>query len=920
MSTICKEYDRRIQQEEVTGTCDWIKGKEWEERKVLTEHIENLSKENYTPKQSLILRFVLYLHTSVLKIKELEIDLKALDETDIRELIKFYDLEKPEARYQEIRAAIASPENYLTRIPYRVIRELHSRGKVPFDRQIFAACLIRFNVWHGASYSKDLDKGVKNIFHSVFPKDEFTIDILMAVFEMELGVERAFYLDSKFNIGAIIIELVNSGHITRNVIQQKLFDAFNNPTLKQNTHGWVKNIYRDLEFSLAENLACQEQLIQLMYNDRNLLVNYGLQELKKIGGDPSFDWPLFISSLDGIVYAEKLAGGLKTAIGILHKGLKKDNSLVESCCINLAPIFLQEDNKVQEMAAQKCFAFLTEPNEAVKEALLPFLDTMHSEVKSALQTLIGEEEIVISYDTYLQEAYCPKPCKDLASINYIDSEDDFIFLVSKVLKSNEALDYELFLEAITRYHSLKETHYKTLQPALKQAKKIAEEQYLDITARIGVHHTIVAKLICMWLSKTPCNIESEINEWKKKVKKEVKYEYTANRWFAIFNQFKRITYLINQLNQKEFLPLLSTPTHNNFEIDPNVFFERLNLYQEAKKAPDEDDFCMALCRMNSASSFDKIHLSNNTEHDKVITYLLNKGEPLNPKNINKLPLIWLTAYVIKNPDNAINTLLSFHKNKEWWNTSTKWDWNIYRRYSDDRKYSWAMLDFNFNIEEFRSLNSFNHSYFEHFLTNEEFIIADAEHWFSRNGSLQEPLYLNLILQVFRYSSDLEANETKSILEIVKYNAKHPKPLKKAGYLFLTLSLFCDKKTIRAGAFDWLSLLIENKYLDIDQFTNNTARMVAGEANSTPMPRVTEQLDRLLEMQGVYIDVLHQVIESCLGQIDLVHLPKGFSKILHRYFEVLQIIKNEIPHPIISKLEELSNLNSVKKEAKKLLAL
>ncbi|QCX38042.1 hypothetical protein FF125_06220 [Aureibaculum algae] len=919
MKKICKDYELRIKNEEVTGTCNWIKGKVWEERKYLDEHLLKLSTENYTAKQSLILRIVARIHSSVLNIKELDIDLQTLDDVDIAELIVFYNLENPEKRYQEIKADIASPESFLTRIPYSVIRELYNRGKVPFDRQIFVACLTRFNVWHGASYSKDFKEGMKEKFYAFFPQDDFTIDILMAVFEMELGVDSAFFLDREFNIAAIIIELVTSGRIPRATIQQKLFEAFNNPTLKQTTHGWAKNIYRDLAFTAEENSVCQNQLIQLLYNDRNLLVNFGLQELKKIANHKSFDWNLFINSLDGIVYSEKLTGGLKTALAILYKGLKKDKNLVELCCVNLAPIFLQEDNKVQ-LAAQKCYELLPEPNEEVKEALLPFIDTMHSEVKSALSALLGESEVAVSYDTYLQKAYIPEPCNAKNKIQYIDSEDDFIFLTSKVLKSNDVLDYELFLEGILRYYNLKDTNYKTLQPALKQAKRIAEEQYLDITARVGVHHVMVAELICMWLSPTPSNFSMEKQEWEQKVKKEDRFLYTANRWYALYYRFKRVVYVLDQIQLKKVLPLLSTPTHNHFEIDPIVFFERLELYKKVNQIPNETDFCTAMCRLNRWSPIPKERPSISQEHDDILAFLLDDKASFNPQKIKNLDSIWLTAYTLKNPNKAIEATISKHENQDWYKTPTEWDWTVARRYSEDRKYSWAYLEQNIKHADIYTVNVTQNSYLEHHLTNTEFIIADVSHWFSRDGYLQDPLYVNLILNAFNYLSDIEASETKSILEVVKYNAEHPVPLHKAGYLFLTLSLFCSKTPIRTGAFDWLELLITHQYLNLDEFTLATSKLVANEANAIPMARVAEQFDRLFQLKGVFIDVLHQTIEVILTNITLENIPKGFSKILHYYYEVLQIVNKPIPKNIAATLHKMQQINSIKKEVKKILSL
>ncbi|HAS45024.1 MAG TPA: hypothetical protein DCS93_31370, partial [Microscillaceae bacterium] len=151
MNTICEEFDLRIKNEAVKGTFQWIKDKlshPYEERKVFAEYASNLSKEGFTIKQSLIFDIATQ-DRGVLNIQELDVDLTQLDEEDIAELIVYYDLEKPAARYREIKASIAAPTSYLTGIPYRVIRALHKRGKVPFDREIFAACLVRFNVWHG---------------------------------------------------------------------------------------------------------------------------------------------------------------------------------------------------------------------------------------------------------------------------------------------------------------------------------------------------------------------------------------------------------------------------------------------------------------------------------------------------------------------------------------------------------------------------------------------------------------------------------------------------------------------------------------------------------------------------------------------------------------------------------------------------
>lgn len=922
MNIICEEFDLRIKNEEVVGTCQWIRDKyeahSYQEINVFTEYALAMSKDNFTPKQHLISQLSLKYQVSVTHIQELVTAFTELDEEDIAELMIHYNLEKPLQRYEEIKTAIAAPSSYLTGIPYLVIYELYQRGKVPFDRQIFAACLIRFNVWHGANYQDALSAEAKQTFDAFFPKDDFTLDVLMAVFEMELGVENAFYVEREFTIAAIIIELVNRNKITRATIQQKLFDAFNNPTLKQTTHNWAKNIYRDLDFSVEENIACQDQLIQLMYNSRNLLVNFALQQLKKIADHQSFKWKLFISSLDGIVYAEKLTGGLKTALKMLHKRLKKDRTLIEAGCVNLAPVFLQEDHSVQ-MAAKPCFELLDAPNEAVMDALAPFVDTMHSEVKSALSHLIEEGITHTTYEIYKPQVYTPASCTEEGKITYVLEEDDFIFLASKVLKSQDALDYELFLEAILRYSYLKDTHLKALKLALKQARKIAEEEYLDVTARIGMHHVMVAKLICLWLADTPDTIATEMEQWEDKMKKESWYTYSANRWFGLFNQFKQINFIVNQLRQKEPLPLLSTPTHHQFEIDPNILFERLKQYKKAGKTPNETDFCIALVRLNRWTSFDKSNLSTSTEYDVVLGYLLGDKAKFDPTQMKELQAIWMTAYMLKNPVEATTGLFKKYNREDWWEITSLWDWEINKNFHENGR-SWTNLDIGFEQRKIDNIDSSKNSYFEHHLSNTEFIIADVSHWFARDRFLQEPLYLNVILRVYRYFYDMEASELKSAMEVVKHSAQHPVPLGRVGYLFLTLCLFSSKNTLRTATFDWLSLLIENQCFDMEEFTMAVAKMVASTEHPIPIPRVVEQFDRLLSMQGVYIDILYRTIEACITHLNVDYLPKSFNKILHHYYEVLQSARQEIPPKIVQILEQMLSVNAVKKEAKKLLGL
>ena len=924
MSNIINEFEQKLESQKVKGISEWIRDKEWEERKLLIDYLEKYDNQELLPdshKSKSVIRIVQYCLKSVTDVKGIDFDLPNFGEEEIEELLTLYSLKKPNQRYEEIKKDIASPESFLTRIPYVVLQELYKREKVPFDRQIFVACLIRFNVWHWTTFTKELTEEASAKFDSYFPQDEFTLDILMAVFEMELGVNGAFYMQRDFNIGAILIRLVSDGKIERAAIQQKIFEAFSNPTLKQTTHGWAKNVYNGLGFNKEENLKCQSQLIELLHNDRTILVNYGIQQLKKISSDAQFDWEQLIDSLDSIVYRKKLNGGLKTILGFLYKKLKKDSTLLEDVCIKLAPIFLQEEHAVQ-LEAIKCFTLLEEPNEAVSEALNPFVSTMCSEAKIALNFLFTDEVLdeETTYELYEEKKYRLEPCTESNKIKYIDNEDDFIFLCTKVLKSKDSLDYELFLEGLLRFYKIKETHRKSLQAALKAAKKLADDAYFEPSAKVGFHHLMAAKLICIWLGSEQKTFAKELEYWKGRLINTKKtLDYTTNKWFSCFQAFTRLThiekYLRNEKNE-EILPLLSTPTHIEGSINPNTFFEKLELYELRNEEINEGDFNLALCRLNRWQSF-KNESKHQSEYRAILDYLLDKSAVFDSTKIDKLATTWYTAFTLKNPENRIDNLIAYQKNEDWWNPKPVWDWSVDRRYSES--YSWARLNLNIAFDEER-VSKFSHSQFAFHLLRNQYGIGDIGHWFYKDIYQVELLSLAFIFKNVYSISYLDAPDVKSITAAVVISATRPVPLNKVGTLFLCVCLFNGETAIRNATLDWLILLIDKGYLRLYLFVEAITKMISNEHHPIPIKRVSEQFEQLLQMGGSHVDVLYKVLESIIASINSENLPKSFKNILHHYHEVLKYVNAPMPENVRTNLEKMKKLNTVKKEVKKLLEL
>ena len=908
---IIKAFEARIEAEQILGTLEWIREWDYKEMNKLREFIhenEERIERTFSKKQKIIAYLIGHLFNYVTNVKEHKIDFSKLGEDGIQELMTYYRLEKPEARYKEIKAAINGPESFMTSIPYMVIYELYKRKKVPFDRQIFVGCLIRYNAWHGGQYKKELSETAKAKLPTFFPTDEFSLEVLMAVFEMELGVNTAFYLDKEYNIGGVIIALVDLKILVKEKIQLKIFEAFNNPSLKQTTHAWARNVHRDLEFSLEELMPHQDKLINLLENDRNLLAVYGLQVLKKISKSPDFNWTLFIDKLEGIVYREKFNSGFNIALGMIQKLLKTKPDLGQKVCINLAPIFLQPDHKIQ-LKAKNIFASIS-PTPAIITALEPYVETMQTEVKKELTAFISENPQEKSVtEIYEEAAFEYASLDEVDELKYITEEIDFIFQSSKVLKSQDPIDAELFLEALPRFYDLQNN--KALKPALKQSNRA-----IHLTNKIGPHQLMFAKIIRVWLDPSEASFSEELENLEEALKKE-RDHYSANIWMTCFKMISQVVYTAKRLGKDvQKFPLLSTATHSNGQIHPAVFLERLMVYEAASRVPDEGDFNRALCRINRWTKFKQTSVSKNnkSEYRKILAYLLDGKKAFDSDEIQDLETSWLTAFSLKNPTKAIDATLAFQVDEKWWNPEKKMSWNAGRKTSQDGDYSWGTINFSLvGFEEYLEKDCF----FGHSLVHNYLSVSDIPFWFFRDMFQTETLFLNAAIMNYNFL-ELYADNAKVVLNMINYGNGNLKPIYEAGHIFLVISLLCQDRTCRAAALDWLCQLIENKLLNLTHFINAVIELLASPKHPVPIGRVTEQFNELISLRGTYENVAYQTLKELIPAVDVDNLPKGFSKVLNHFYEVYQNSAEPLSQKMNDQLMAMTKVKTVKKVAGKIL--
>lgn len=453
-----------------------------------------------------------------------------------------------------------------------------------------------------------------------------------------------------------------------------------NRNLNKNLNSWFAGMFIAFEPSVEEQLSLQPEMFAALSSPHSRPVNIILGLLKNLCGHSLFSTEEFLGQTS-VLFASDVKAIHQNTIAILSKLAKEKKEERNAICCAAAQGLMSREESVQSKIVKLIQTYGDTESITLKEALSTYEETMLIATKQELKPYLEEiaspseeplaaiyEQAEVNSDLFAYEPVQPIISED-NRIPEITSGEDLIFLASQLLDANELHHIDLFLGALVQlYPQMEAKQITQWAPVLQRAYKLI---LTGGSSRNGITDRMMAIFLIDYarlLIKHFPEEAKELNALHEKMvqKDEIQKEkrgYYNLRELTIRKKNKdntgHVAYhllLCRTLdlieNNKDQLPLLSTPTHTPMFIDPLALIQRLKLYQLANVEPDDIDMQIALSRLALDDSSQELpsELSElEEEYLRLLRFVLGEKE-IAPQPPFNHPSWWMTAGLIKSPE------------------------------------------------------------------------------------------------------------------------------------------------------------------------------------------------------------------------------------------------------------------------------
>ena len=784
----------------------------------------------------------------------------------------FYDFLST-AFYPELLALIQAPQGaYLKEelpqmyrenaeyISFEMLWVLYKMDLIPFNEKLF----------------------VKNFYHKnvSYREEPFFIDLLLQYPEIATQILAAapkyiytYLYDTEYILAMYHILTKNNYFTNRDIVKQYL-QALLNPWKKNILNAycrWIEAINPTAE-EVIEN---QYILFSILSLGNTALINFAMKQLQKAANASAFDFQSFADNFALCFTTQKIAKSQLIGVEILEKHYQKQAPTNPDYCEQLAVLFTVPDAQLQEKVATLLTTYFN--HEGLPKVIAPYRDYLKGKAQDLLATLnptpVPPPEgkgASLNQDNNLpsQFADCP-PSGKSARAEYVGeleshsshnsdtprtpkiaraartlTPEDLLFLLGDCLRERTAATIDLFFEGLVQLQeSLPANYTKELAPYLK---KLMKSHYLDSVT------TIIKGFLYCYSHQKPLEIPpyqytyEESNALREKLDEAAFEEYLL--WGRLYNHktfmpflFHKAQLTLKYLNEKEVLPFLSTPTHEPFYIDTEIFVDKLLQYEAVNKQPDLHDLIVACNRLIfkevSVVAKEKARQLKGT-YAPAIQYYLGLTDEVQPTE-ELLPL-WTQITRIKHPDREF---------PEFENTSAKDIPSVVKPYYIG--YGWAkwrdrdMFTFHnydvgydeksekgYWIGHYR--NSFSPFYYNA-CGGSTPLSTEVNYLLSLN-----PHYPDAILCSYIANNACGAEEIRNMLLPLEAVLRYDLRVRHSGWLYIGACLLYDKRPSRDLAYEYiLQALARGEDLHyVGRYLSDVLAM-----HFSPINRFVEFLDR-----------------------------------------------------------------------------
>ena len=560
----------------------------------------------------------------------------------------FYDFLST-AFYPELLALIQAPQGaylkeelpqmYLENaeyISFEMLWVLYKMDLIPFNEKLF----------------------IENFYHKnvSYREEPFFIDLLLQYPEIATQILAAapkyiytYLYDTEYILAMYHILAKNNYFTNRDIVKQYL-QALLNPWKKNILNAycrWIEAINPTAE-EVIEN---QYILFSILSLGNTALINFAMKQLQKAANASTFDFQSFADNFTLCFAIPKIAKSQLIGLDILEKHYKKQAPSNTEYREQLAVLFTVPEVILQEKVAGLLTTYFAE--EGLAEVVAPYRDYL----KIPTPVSLPQEEDPLSKEACqdnISSSFEERFPLEVGKLQVPTTADALLFLLGDCLRERTAGTIDLFFEGLVQLQeSLPANYTKELAPYLK---KLMKNHYLDSVI------TIIKGFLYCYSHQKPLEIPpyqytyEESNALREKLDEAAFEEYLL--WSRLYNHktfmpflFHKAQLTLKYLNEKEVLPFLSTPTHEPFYIEAEIFVDKLLQYEAVNKQPDLHDLIVAcnrlLFRNVSAAAKAKAQKLKGT-YAPAIQYYLGITDKIQPTE-EFLPL-WTQITRIKHPD------------------------------------------------------------------------------------------------------------------------------------------------------------------------------------------------------------------------------------------------------------------------------
>ena len=505
----------------------------------------------------------------------------------------FYDFLST-AFYPELLALIQAPQGaYLKEelpqmyrenaeyISFEMLWVLYKLDLIPFNEKLF----------------------IENFYHKnvSYREEPFFIDLLLQYPEIATQILAAapkyiytYLYDTEYILAMYHILAKNNYFTNRDIVKQYL-QALLNPWKKNILNAycrWIEAINPTAE-EVIEN---QYILFSILSLGNTALINFAMKQLQKAANASAFDFQSFADNFALCFTIQKIAKSQLIGVEILEKYYKEQAPANPDYREQLAVLFTVPDAKLQEKVANLLTTYFN--HEGLPEVIAPYRDYLKGKAQDLLATLSPSENSENSENS--KNSQTASTARTLTPVPCPLTPKDLLFLLGDCLRERTAATIDLFFEGLVQQQeSLPANYTKELAPYLK---KLMKSHYLDSVT------TIIKGFLYCYSHQKPLEIPpyqytyEESNALREKLDETAFEEYLL--WDRLYKHkifmpflFHKAQLTLKYLNEKEVLPFLSTPTHEPFYIDTEIFVDKLLQYEAVNKQPDLHDLIVACNRL-----------------------------------------------------------------------------------------------------------------------------------------------------------------------------------------------------------------------------------------------------------------------------------------------------------------------------------